>query len=187
MEPVLTRTVIGSDIAARARIVNRYAMPFAVILVLLGVVLGGPVGNSGYICIALLVCTAVFNIWSPQYIATCPDPSTFIKVRLWINLICNAVLVWILGSVWSPCWLLLALSPLAGGVYGSRSRTVALSLGVSGFLIIRYLVQSHVSPLELGEQVTYCAFVILASLMVADLTRPRGAVPTPLPLGEAKP
>ena len=47
-----------------------------------------------------------------------------------------------------------------------------MSVGVSAFLILRYLAQAHFSPIELGEQLTYCAFIILSSLMVAELTRP---------------
>ena len=172
MEPVLTSTVVPKDVGHRARVVNRYAMPFALIVVLLGVVLGNPVGRAAYISIALLVFGAVFNLWSAGHIARAAKPAAFINLRLWVNVFANAALVWVLGSVWSPCWLLLALTPLASGVYGSRSRTLSLAVVVSAILLLRYFAQAHVSPIELGEQLTYCAFIILASLMVAELTRP---------------
>jgi len=172
VESVLTP--VPTDLGSRAKTINRYAMPFAVIVVLLGVICGSPVGHAAQISIGLLLFGSVFNLWSAHHISRIEDPKTFISVRLWVNLIANGALVWILGGVWSPCWLLLALTPLASGIYGSRTRTLTMGLGVSAFILLRYLVQSHFSPIEMGEQLTYCAFVIFASLMVGDLTKPQG-------------
>ena len=84
-------------------------------------------------------------------------------------------IVWLLGAVWTPCWLLLALTPLATAIYGSRARTLAMACGVSAFVLLRYLLQSTISPLDLGEQLTYCAFILLGSLMINEVVNPTSA------------
>lgn len=167
------------DLRDRAIAVNRYAMPFAVLTVCLGVALAGPVRSAGYICVALLLFTAAFNLLSPSFLRKAPDRARFVAVRMWINLLCNAAVVWLIGGVWTPCWLLLALTPLAASVYGTRGRTLLLACCVSSFLVARYLICGVFSPLEFGEQLAYCAFIIFGSLLVNEAVHPGPAPAQP--------
>ena len=164
-------------IPTRATIVNRYAMPFAVLTVCLGVALGAPVGNAGRISIALLLFSALFNLASPSILEATARHEAFVRMRMAVNLICNGAVVWLLGGVWTPCWLLLALTPLAAAIYGGREKTLTLACGVSAFLLVRYWALGVFSPLDLGEQLTYCAFIILGSLMVNEAVHTAGARP----------
>lgn len=171
MDSVLS--VEGRDSAGRAVLVNRYAMPFAVATVALGVVLGTPEGWVGKVSIALLVFGAVFNVAAGRYLAADPQAAqAFIPMRMWINLACNGVIFWLLGSYWTPAWLLLALTPLAAAVYSSRGSAVGIASAVAVLLLARCAVQSAGTPLEWGEAFAYAAFVVLATLMVHELTRP---------------
>lgn len=173
MEPVLSTSSAG-----RAILVNRYAMPFAVLTVSLGVALGSPEGMVGNLSIGLLIFGSVFNVASGRYLAASTSPSFgFIQMRLWINLICNALIAWLLGGYWTPAWLLLALTPIAAAVYLSKKGTLAIACAVGAFILVRYGVRGSGSPLEWGEQICYAAFVVLSSLMVYALTHE--SAPTP--------
>ena len=173
---------VESAVPNRAMVVNRYAMPFAVLTVCLGVALGSPVGIAGRVSIGLLIFSALFNLLSPSILHSTTHRSAFVNLRMAVNLGCNCTIVWLLGAVWTPCWLLLALTPLATAIYGSRARTLTMACGVSAFVLFRYLMQSSLSPLDLGEQLTYCAFVVLGSLMINEVVNP---VPAAAPVETA--
>ncbi len=169
MEPILT----AGPSRERALLVNRYAMPFAVMTVCLGVALGNPEGFTGKLSFGLLVFGAFFNLAANRYIESASgNTGAFIKVRLWVNLACNAAIVWMLGGYWTPAWLLLALTPLATAMYSTAAQTMTVSFAVAVFILIRYGARANGgTPLEWGEHACYGAFVILASLMVNGLAR----------------
>lgn len=175
MEPVLTAEASRQ----RALLVNRYAMPFAVMTVCLAVALGNPEGMTGKLSMGLLVFGAAFNVAANRYIeASSGASSKFLHVRMWVNLACNAAIVWMLGGYWTPAWLLLALTPIAAAIYSTVGETLFLSVAVSLILLARYAVRGSGTPLEWGEQACYAAFIVLGSLMVHGLRR-EGEVQAP--------
>lgn len=171
MEPVLTAPA-GNSSRERALLVNRYAMPFAVLTVCLAIVLGGGEGWTGKLSIGLLIFGSVFNVASGRYLSAATASSRgFIRTRMGVNLLCNALIVWMLGGYWTPAWLLLALTPLASAIYASRKETFILSVGVSVFLLLRYAILGPGTPLEWGEQFIYGLFIVLSSSMINELVR----------------
>ncbi|MBI5202821.1 MAG: hypothetical protein HY925_14615 [Elusimicrobia bacterium] len=175
MEPILTAAS-----RERALLVNRYAMPFAVMTVCLGVILGTPEGWTGRISFGLLVFGAFFNLAANRYLESAKgSTSSFIKSRIWVNLACNAAIVWMLGGYWTPAWLLLALSPLATAIYSTAGETMSVSMIVAVFILVRYGLHAHGgTPLEWGEQACYGAFVVLSSLMINALVRQKTEQPS---------
>lgn len=173
MEPVLSAAA-GAVARERALLVNRYAMPFAVLTVCLAIVLGGGEGWTGKLSVGLLLFGAAFNLAAGRYLAAAgPAAKPFIRMRMAVNFLCNALIVWMLGGYWSPAWLLLALTPLASAIYSSRGETFAVAAAASVFLLIRYGVLGPGTPLEWGEQFIYGLFIVLSSLMVNELVRDR--------------
>ncbi|MCX5789371.1 MAG: hypothetical protein NTX64_12810 [Elusimicrobia bacterium] len=170
--PILRAFEAELDLKDRAVLVNRWATPFAVLTVCLGLAFAGPVGRVAHVCLALLLFTAGFNLLSPQLLHKASNRAYFVTFRMWLNVVCNGIVVWLIGGLWTPCWLLLALTPLASAIYGSAGRTLTWACLVSGFLLVRYLVLGVFSPLELAEQLTYCAFIIFGSLLVNEAVHP---------------
>jgi hypothetical protein len=156
-------------------LVNRYATPFAILLVVLGLVLASPAKTARDVSIALLLFSICFNVLAVGAIRKLAETMPSIKkLRMLINVAINVVLVYELGPFWQPMWLLLALTPIATAIYEGPTQTLLVSSGTSGLIIAIHLLRSGGdggSPLEWGQTLSYAAFIILLSLLINELTQ----------------
>ncbi len=153
-----------------AVLVSTYATPLAVLLVAMGVLLSQPRSPVWEISIGLLLFGIVFNSWSISRLKAGRAGGGLIQARLYMNLAVNTVIVYFLGGYWTPVWLLLALTPFATAIYGTKRRTLAMSLGVSCLLLGIFAVRGFKSPLDWGIQVSQAVFIILSSLLINELS-----------------
>lgn len=155
-----------------AQLVSRYCTPIAIILVALGILLTSPVYPTREIVIGLLIVSALFNSISVQWIKQKPaERHVRLKARVVINVMMNVLLVYFLGAYWTPVWILLLLTPVATGMYGTRTRTLQASVVATIILLGIHATRGQNSPLYWGEQICYGVVIILLSLMVNDLAR----------------
>jgi hypothetical protein len=153
-------------------LVNRYATPFAILLVVLGIVLSSPQGSVRNMSIALLAFSIFFNVMAVGVIRSLSESMPWIKkARLLINLAVNFILVYILGPFWPPMWLLLALTPIATAIYEGPAQTLLTSAGTSALIVIIHLIRGGNTPHQWGETISYAAFIILMSMLINELTQ----------------
>lgn len=153
-------------------LVNRYATPFAILLVVLGLVLAAPAKTARDVSIALLLFSICFNVFAVGVIRKMAETLPWIKkLRMLINLAVNVVLVYELGPFWQPMWLLLALTPIATAIYEGPTQTLMVSSGTSALIIGVHLLRGGSSPHEWGQTLSYAAFIVLLSLLINELTQ----------------
>lgn len=153
-------------------LVSRYATPFAILVVLLGIVLSSPLGSVRNLSIGLLLFSIAFNMVAVRIIHRLSDASPWIKrLRMMVNLSVNVLLVYLLGPYWPPMWLLLALTPIATAIYEGPSQTLLSSSGVAGLILGIHVLRGGNSPHEWGQTLSYAAFIILLSLLINELTQ----------------
>jgi len=152
-------------------LVNRYALPLAIILIVFGVVFSQPLAHVQNISIGLIVFTTIMNLGVVEIVKRSPKIMPWlIKLRLYINLGINAYLVYILGGYWPPIWLLLCLTPIATAVYGTRGKTLFTALGISVLLLGIHAMRGLNAPVDWGQQAACVCFIILLSLMINDIS-----------------
>lgn len=153
-------------------LVNRYATPFAFLLVASGIILASPEITARNIGIGLLFFSIFFNVVAVGAIRKLAETMPWIKkLRMLINLAVNVVLVYKLGPFWPPMWLLLALTPIATAIYEGPTQTLLVSSGTSALIIGIHLLRGGGSPHEWGQTMSYAAFIILLSLLINELTQ----------------
>ncbi|MEK7858602.1 MAG: hypothetical protein AAB320_05610 [Elusimicrobiota bacterium] len=154
----------------RALLVNRYATPLAIFLVGLGIFVSQPSSPLKEVCIGLMFFGVVFNLGTGAYLKHKGGHHLLIEVRRYVNLAVNVLLVYLLGGYFTPIWMILALTPLATAIYENRARTLGFALGVSAVLLVIHGLRGASSPLEWGNQLAVCTFIILVSLLVNEVS-----------------
>ena len=153
-------------------LVHRYSTPLAILLTASGIITTSPVGWIRNACVALLIAGIAFNYAAIAWIRHVGKVETwFVQFRLWTNLTLNSLLVYFLGAFWEPAWMLLVFTPLATGVYGSKSKTVGMSLVSAAVLFAIHALRGDYSPIGWGLELARSAFILLMSLMVNELAR----------------
>jgi hypothetical protein len=153
-------------------LVNRYATPFAILLVVMAIVLSSPVGMVRNWSMGLLLFSIFFNVTAVTAIKKLGRTSSTVKnARMMINLAVNIAIVYLLGPFWPPMWLLLALTPIATAIYGGPTRTLLSSSGIAALMVAIHVLRGGGSPHEWGQVFSYAAFTILLSLLINELTQ----------------
>ena len=152
-----------------AKLVSRYATPLAVIVVAVGLTLSPPRSPQREICWSLLVFGIVFNLTITKILERGGGAWLF-KLRRWTNFCNNVVTVYLLGSYWTPIWLLLTLTPLATAITGSRRSTIVAASMTSAALLIIHSTRGYNFRLEWGQQCVHAAYIFLICLMVNELS-----------------
>lgn len=169
MEPILNESD-QPRATQMVLLVGRYATPLAILLVSAGILFTQPASPVKEISIALLAAGVALNLGTNRFLPRKEgDSPSFIKVRMVSNLAINSALVYVLGGFWGPVWLLLALTPLAAAIYGSRAATLKSALLVSAILVAVRAMRPINSPLDWGVEAVQVAFIVLVSLMVNEL------------------
>jgi hypothetical protein len=159
----------------RVVLVNRYATPFAALLVLLAIFLPSPVRHVKYISLLLVSFSVLFNQITIAYIKSRPDIMPRLKnLRMYTNLGVNVVLVYHLGPYWPPIWLLLALTPIATAIYASPKQSLITSLMIASLIMATRVLQGGNSLVAWGQTLTCAAFVVFLSLLLNELAQEAG-------------
>ena len=156
-------------------VVHRYFTPFALTLVTVALLVSRPAGVYALVSYAVLIFAAVFNVWSERHARIPGRLFTIREARMGVNLAVNSFLVFLLLPFWRPVWLLYVLTPVATGVYESRTKTLQMSAALGALLLIAYSVDGLTSPSELAEAGVHAAFILFLSLFVNRVAHPDAA------------
>ncbi|HNA59932.1 MAG TPA: hypothetical protein PKZ00_07735 [Elusimicrobiota bacterium] len=164
----------------RVVLVGVYATPLAFILGTLGIFLATIPEKEQLICAGVLGFTVFYNVVFPFFFKNLSQDLRGINVniRLYLNLAVNGVLVYFLGDSFRPIWLILALTPIASAIYGSRRNTLMKAAVVSALLVGIQAARPDRTWLAWGEQAAHISFIVLISLLVnrlASLISPQPA------------
>jgi hypothetical protein len=166
---------LNRDPKATLAIVHRYFTPFALALVAVALIVSRPAGFYAIVAFGVLAFSAVFN-WVTRRWAE--DPAHAIRMRemrLGVNLAVNSFLVFLLISFWRPIWLLYVLTPVATGVYETRTRTAQMGGALAVLLVWAYWVNQMRSPADWAEALVHGAFIVFLSLFVNQVASPFAA------------
>jgi len=157
----------------RVVLVDKYATPLAIFLVLMGVTLSKPGGFVQNLSVSLLIFSIVFNMVMVRFITSGGAKPSLTLLRLLVNVTVNISLFYLLRTYWAPMWLLLVLTPVATAIYGSFFRTVVTAVGISIVILVIHVIQGPPGAVELGGEITKAAFILSLSLMVNEFVRKR--------------
>jgi hypothetical protein len=153
-------------------LVGRFATPFAIMLVSLGIIFSQPPVAQRNLSVMLLVFSVIFNLLGAGVIRRLSEGRPWVKkARMLVNLAVNVVLVHQLGPFWPPMWLLLALTPIATAIYEGPSQTLIVSAGTSALILGIHLLRGASTPYEWGQTLSYAVFIVLMSLLINELTQ----------------
>jgi hypothetical protein len=159
----------------RMELVNRYATPFAALLVLMAIFFPSPIRFVRDTSVVLLAFSVAFNLLTVALIRRKPEMLDRLrKPRMYLNLTVNVVLVYNLGPYWPPIWLLLALTPIATAIYASPRQSLVSSIQISALILGIQLVHGGSSLVQWGQTLSCAAFVVFLCLLLNDLAQDSG-------------
>ncbi len=149
-------------------LVGYFATPFALFLGGLAVAFTDNESWQKSLALGLLGFAAFFNSVFPHFLKQqdVVKKAWNVKFRLYMNLVVNSVVIYLLGDQFPPLWLLLALTPLATAIYGDQKRTLINALTASGVLLVIQAVRSNTQAADWAVVSVEIAFIVLISLLV---------------------
>lgn len=154
-------------------LVGYFATPFALFLGGLAVAFADTEGWQKTLSLGLLGFAAFFNSVFPRFLKQQEDAKKGwnVKFRLYMNLVVNTVVVFLLGDQFPPLWLLLALTPLATAIYGNQKRTLVNAVTASVVLLGIQAFRPNAHPADWAVVAVEVAFIVLISLLVNGVSR----------------
>ncbi len=162
------------------QMLNRYFVPFALILILsaLWFNVENPSDwrhwDSTYkeSLIILAISMAVnwyLSVNTYRYIHWAKQ----IKIlEVWLYFLLAAALFWLLGPSWGPMWLLFVMSPVAAALFTNRWHTLGSALTSAGTMLLIYykrgLFHEGIGPAE-GMACVHASFIVVFALFVYGL------------------
>jgi hypothetical protein len=156
-------------------LVGRYATPMAAVLIGVGLIFAPLDPIPRWIGAALLAFSFLLNLFFVPLVSRLSERTRdrLAKSRATVNLWINVVLIYLLGRVWSPIWLLLVLSSVATAIYGTRERTLVTASFLSGLVVLINVLHQSFTPLDWALVFVKVIFIYLSGLMINDLAHPR--------------
>ncbi len=156
------------DSQKTVNLVGFYATPLALLLGVMGIVVSEYDNNLRMLCLGMLGFSAFFNLVFPRFLkaVTMEKKAGNVLLRMVINLTVNALLVYALGGTYRSMWLILALTPFATAIYGTRQKTAVSAAIASLVLVAVHVLQRDMSLVGWAEVLGRIAFIILISLMI---------------------
>lgn len=149
-------------------LVGYFATPFALILGLMGGLTAPVTDGVRNAVLGLLGFSAFFNLAFPKFLSqqALEAKGWNVKFRLYLNLVINTGLVYLLGEVFPAIWLILTLTPFATAIYGSREKTLANAVTASAILVTIQFLRAENGTLSWADLLARVAFIVLISLMI---------------------
>jgi hypothetical protein len=156
------------------QMLNRYFVPFALILILSAIYFSSPDPRIVKISFAILAVAMVVNWWFTKNTYRYIHLARQMKVLLvWLNYIWAVPLVYLLLPFWGPMWLLLAMAPIAAALVTNRWHTLIMALVSAGTLLGIYYkrgtFEAGWAEGMAGMTYVHAAFIIIIALFVRGL------------------
>lgn len=152
------------------KLVFRFMAPFAVALVLLGVVFGRPGPRASIAAVSIVFLTAVANLGFVKVLDKFPERAVQIrKARVGFNYAFNLCLIYLLLPYWHPIWMLLLLTMIAVGIYEDQEATFTHAALFTAMLFYVASRRQLLQGVFIGEVGTYCLTLWVVGLFVNRL------------------
>ncbi|MBL8023520.1 MAG: hypothetical protein JNK54_04455 [Elusimicrobia bacterium] len=157
-------------------LVGYFATPFALFLGGLAVAFSETDSWGKSFSLGLLGFAAFFNVVFPRFLRQqdVVKKSWNVKFRLYMNLIVNSVVIFLLGDKFQPLWLLLALTPFATAIYGNQRRTLTNAITASVILFLIQALRSGGTSADWAVVSVEVAFIVLISLLINGVANMAG-------------
>jgi len=154
----------------KMKMVSFSMTPYAVGLVLMGLIFGYPRATEAHWCIGILVVSILVNLGAIVGLEKIPLRSSLIRdIRVGINTICNFWLIAILLPYWPEIWMLLLLMVIALAVYDSWEATLSYCCVFGGILILIAYLKGMARGIHLGQTLIHAATLIVIGLFINRL------------------
>ncbi len=152
-------------------LINKFFTPFVAITVVAALIWGLAQNWEKGVAAVILVGIAIFN-WVMAKMAARPSGIFLTLVRLHtpLNFIAFSALVYFLGTLWGPMWLLFVLIPLATSLYAGRGTTLAVSVISAVVLLAIYDSRGLSGSVGWAQAFLHAVFIVFISLFVQALT-----------------
>ncbi|MBI4669361.1 MAG: PAS domain-containing protein [Elusimicrobia bacterium] len=151
-------------------LVNRYFMPFAVLMVTTALIWGLAEKWEKYTAAGILAGVVAFNYFMGWHSKRIPEGQAGLKrLHIPINFIALGVMVYFLGTLWGPMWLLFLLTPLAASLYAGRLTTVIVAVLSAGVLLGIYYQRGLTGTIGWVQVCLHAVFIVFVSLFVNSL------------------
>lgn len=160
-----------ADSQKLVKLVGYFATPFALTVGGLGILVAEVEPIVQAVCLGLLGFSGFLNLVFPKFLESqsADKKGPNVRVRMALNIVVNALLVYFLGEGFPPIWLILTLSPFATAIYGSRRKT-GVSAATSCVVLVTVQVLRPVQSLAAWAAVaTGIAFIALIAFMINGL------------------
>ncbi|MBI4062945.1 MAG: PAS domain S-box protein [Elusimicrobia bacterium] len=151
-------------------LINLYFIPFTFAMVIAALIWGLAEAWEKTLAIAVLLGLAAFNYfvaWQVRRART--DMLDLAKLHTPANFLAMGLLVYLLGTLWGPMWLLFVLTPLAASLYATRTITLATSVTSAVVLLGIYDQRGLTGTIGWAQAFLHALFIVLISLFVHSL------------------
>ncbi|MBI2071061.1 MAG: PAS domain-containing protein [Elusimicrobia bacterium] len=151
-------------------LINRFFMPFTVAMVVAAMIWGLAETYEKYIATVILAGLVAFNYfvgWQAQQ----PGHSDHGIKRFHtpVNFLGLGSLVYLLGTLWGPMWLLFVLTPLAASLYTDRLATAAIAVLSAVFLLGIYEHRGLTGTIGWAQAFLHALFIVFVSMFANAL------------------
>lgn len=154
----------------KMKMVSFSMTPYAVGLVLMGLIFGYPTAAHAHWSIGILIVSILVNLGAIVGLEKIPLRSSLIRdLRVGINTVCNFWLIALLLPYWPEIWMLLLLMVIALAVYDSWEATLSYCCAFSAMLILIAYLKGMATGLALGKTLIHAVTLIVIGLFINRL------------------
>lgn len=154
----------------KLKLVSWYMTPYAVLLVVMGLIFGHPPIMEARLTVAILVLSILVNLSAMVGLHKAPGYSALIRdLRVGINIVCNFWLIYILLPYWPEIWMLLLLVVIALSVYDSREATFLYCCAFGCLLIFVAYMKGIMIGVRMGQVFLYALTLLFVGLFINRL------------------
>ncbi|MBI5239329.1 MAG: hypothetical protein HY926_02570 [Elusimicrobia bacterium] len=156
------------------QMLNRYFVPFALILILSAIHFSSPDRNVVQTAFAILALAMVVNWWFSKNTYRYIHLAKQMKIlQVWLNYVWAVPLVYLLLPFWGPMWLLFVMAPITAALFTNRRHTLGMALVSAATMLGIYHKQGAFeagwTEGMAGMTYVHAAFIVIIALFVYGL------------------
>jgi hypothetical protein len=158
------------------QMLNRYFVPFALILILSAIYFSSPDQEVVNIAFGILAFAMAVNWWFSKNTYRYIHLAKQMKfLQVWLNYVWAVPLVYLLLPFWGPMWLLFAMAPITAALFSNRWHTLGMALVSAGTMLGIYYKQGAFeagwAEGMAGMTYVHAVFIVIIALFVYGLAQ----------------
>jgi hypothetical protein len=151
------------------QLLNRYFVPFALLLILSAVYFSEPDPRDYKLSLAILGVSTVINWWLSKNLYHFYQWAWQMRaLQVVLSLVWTIPLFYLLQPYWAPMWLLFVMAPATAAMYWDRWKTLGMSIISAGVMLGIYHHRG-VEGMAMSMALVQASFIIVFSLFVHGL------------------